>query len=319
MLALLRVTGTREIKYRDSHFMRTILSEAIAHSRSIFITEAILNADKSQIMTKDIQGNTPIVIFFRMNLGSILAPSDLDVNADDLVEIASLLLETEEQITSGEKRQNHSHSLTNAIKCSSCPLAFVEFLLLQMPKLSRTHDENGDLPIHVACRLREHKMECYKCDECGNGCMDEIPFYFNHASLSLHHVLCEKCVENENKAHFVRILPGLKISGTVKALLFLNIKDAKAESSAGELPLVIALKAGQTWSRGAIRDLVDIYPAALSIKDKGSDLFPFQLAAAERDYQFGADLRMQRMRSLQTIHELLLLWPMSERACLVAS
>ena len=251
-------------------------------------------------------------------MGRILAHKNSGVtspriNGDNLVEIASLLLEAEMEMKWGADSETQREVLFNAIHCSSCPFAFVEYILGEMPEQAEARDENGDLPIHVASSIREQDMQVYKCDECGKAQMSELAYYFNYTSVTLRHVLCEKCIMENEKWDYTSIPSSQKGDNTTMALLALNENHAQALNANEELPLIIALKAGQSWYKGGIQQLIDAYPTALSVKDKETDLFPFQLAAVKRDDKDGVDKKKQSLEVLNTVYEMMLKWPMANR------
>jgi len=322
ILALLKATESAVVKYRDSKNLRTPLAEAIVNSRSPSIIRAILSVEASQITTKDLWGNTPVVLYFRKNLGQILASREermypkLTSNLDDLVEVLSVLLQQEENLKSGSHRDVSTNFLSNAIKCKSCPFAFVNFIISTNPELMgfMEHGESGDLPIHVVCRSQEQYMEDYKCDDCGKAEMATGTYYFHKEnSTSLRQVLCDECTCDNEKDKYTIVPPSEKIRDTTKALLVENDEFAKTLSDEGMLPLVLALKYGQTWLRGGIQELIDAYPQSLSSKDKATDLFPFQLAAVKQNIHYGANKQKQGAEILTTIYELLKRWPLEDR------
>lgn len=321
ILALLKATDPAVVKYRDSKNLRTPLAEAIVNSRSPSIIRAILSADASQITTKDLWGYTPIVLFFRKHLGQILASRQeiiypkLTSNLDDLVEIISVLMQLEENLKSGSKRDVSTNFLSNAIKCKSCPFVFVNFVTSTNPELMgfREHGKSGDLPIHVVCRSQEQYMEDFTCDGCGKATMTRTTYYFNKENSSLRQVLCHECISDTEKEKYAMVSPSEKIKDTTRILLLENDNFAQTLSDEGMLPIVLALKCGQTWSRGGIQDLVDAYPQCLSCKDEATDLFPFQVAALKRSIHYGADKQEQEAEILTTIYELLKLWPLEDR------
>lgn len=321
ILALLKATDSVVVKYRDSQNLRTPLAEAIVHSRSPSIIRAILSAETSQITTKDLWGNTPVVLFFRKNLGQILTSRQvimhpkLTSNLDDLVEVLSILLQQEENFKSGSQRDVSTNFLSNAIKCKSCPFAFVNFIIATNPELMgfKEHGESGDLPIHVVCRSQEQYMEEYKCDDCGIAAMTTVTYYFNKENSSLRQVLCDECISDNEKDTYATVSPSEKIKDITRVLLVENDQFAQTLSYEGCLPIVLALNCGQTWSRGGIQELVDAYPQSLSDKDKATDLFPFQIAAIKQTVHYGANKHKQGVEVLTTIYELLKRWPMEDR------
>ena len=310
VFVLLQATGPTVATYRDNNFRRSVLAEAIVNSRSPLIIDAILQANKNQIIMKDFKDNTPLVTFFRKNLGSLLACHSgifsLVVNSDDLIEIASTLLKAEVEVQMGIELVNHEDVLSNAIKSVSSPFAFVNFILSEMPYQGKIRDINGDLPIHAACRIQHQDEKVYKCDDCGNSQMPDLAYYFSHETTSLRGVLCENC-KRSDESNYYRVPPGQKIQSTVEALLDLDEKHGSALSFAGELPLMISLKNGQTWSTGPLEELIHAYPSALSKKDKATGFYPFQLAAIERGTRHGADIHKENRDSLNTIYQLLLM------------
>ncbi len=318
VFAMLQATDPTVATYRDDKSLRSLLAETIVNSRSPKIIDSILQANKRQIVMKDNQGNTPMVIFMRKNLGALLACHSgifsLIVKADDLIETASILSTAEVEMQMGTEVDPNGDILSNAIMIPSCPFAFVNFALSENPNQGKERDINGDLPIHIACRVRDQGEKLYKCDDCGNVQMSSLAYYFSQETTSLRAVLCENCKTIED-TEYSKVTPSYKIRGTVKALLDLDETQASAICGAtDELPLVISLKNGQSWSSGPVEELVNAYPSALSKSDKVTGLFPFQLAALGPGSHHDPNNCEDNRDWLNTIYQLLLKWPMSDKS-----
>ncbi len=306
---------SRMASCRDNKFLRSVLAEAVENSRSPLIINAILQANEKQIRMKDFQGNTPLISFYRKNLGRLLASHsgifDLVVNVDDLMEIASILLKAEVmEVQKNNELVDSTSMLSCAIKSAATPFSFIDYIMTEMPSEGDLRDLNGDLPIHVACGCRNEDDKLYKCDGCGTSDMAKVAYYFNYEAKSLRQVLCEDCKQRD-ETNYTRICPGQKSKRIIASLLDQNESHASARSCTGSLPLMIALKSGQTWD--SVERLTRAYPTALSQRDEGTGLHPYQLAAIDRSGHHLPNARERSLESLNTIFQLLLIWPMSDK------
>jgi hypothetical protein len=319
VFSLLRVTDPVVTKYRESHNLRSLLAEAIVNNRSPLIIDAILQADTNQIAMKDSQGNGPVVLFFRMNLGTILGKhrgvplTSESSNLDDLVDIAAMLLQAEVKLEMGIETEAHKSLLANAIQCPTCPFEFVAYLMSEFPD-QIGHVTTGDLPIHAACRAHDQELGLYKCDSCKEAKMRHVAYFFSHSNRTLRHVLCNDCIDENEKTGYTRLSPMQKIQETMKAILIANEKYASALTTTGETPLALSLKSGHTWSLGAMEELIKACPSLLSQRDITTNLYPFQLSATQRNLHYGDDEQKKNIDTLTTTFEILRKsWPLANR------
>jgi len=313
VFALLRVTDPVVTKYRDSENLRSLLAVAIINLRSPLIIDAILQADKTQIVMKDLNGNTPIVLFFRLNLGTILGKHKgvlmTNSNLDDLVDSAAMLLQAEVELKSGIKAESHKHLLSNAIRCTACPFAFVSYVMMEFREQIGIRDVTGDYPIHSACRAQDQDFGLYKCDNCQQANMRHAAYYFSHSNLTLRHVICDECIQEDEKPGFTCLSPQLKIEETVNAILIEDDKYASVLTKESENPLIVGLKCGQSWSQGTMEEIIRARPSLLYQKDAATELYPYQLAAMQRDLHYGDN----KADVLTTTFEILKRWPLGHR------
>ncbi len=320
---LMDTTNLREVAgQRDFQCMRSLLAEAIINFRNLAITNAALHADLDQVLFRDYQGNTPLMLFMKVNLGRLcdhsrlVAPSGGPrIDVDELKQIASMLLKAEASIqsTGHIPIEQHEGLLFLAIKHPACPFGLVDFLLKEMNGLERSRNHHGELPIHSVVALDENDVKLYKCDDCGKNDPTKSLYFFHNEARTHRNILCKDCINQMEEVNYVEMPPVQKIKGTTKALLHLNPSDAKKQNQRGELPLHIAIKSGQCWSTGVIPELISAYPESLSIRDKETDLFPFQIAAVKHDFKYGIDVKEQSEEKLETIYQMLLKWPMAEK------
>jgi ankyrin repeat protein len=311
---LLKVTDKKVTELRDCENMRCLLSEAIVNGRSPHIIDSILQADIKQIDSTDIHEHTPLEIFFRKNLGKMLSIVRTNsifksqVNMDDLIEIASILLRAEYATASGKERPGTESILNLAIANQSTPVQFVEVIIKEYPELTEM-DQNGNYPIHVASICNDRMLDCYKCDTCGYSDMNSRSFYFHQDGVA--RILCQECIGDDEKSCYVEILPCELNTSIISSLLKKSKKDALKENVNKELPLHLAISSGRHWYNG-VRDLVEANPSALSVLDRSSKLYPFALAAS-RDVFIPESSSIEQ---LNTIYELLLRWPLGKRKCI---
>ncbi len=320
---LMDATNLREVAgQRDFQCMRSLLAETILNFRNLTITNAALHADLDQVLFRDYQGNTPLMLFMKVNLGRLcdhsrlVAPSGGPrIDVDELLKIVSMLLKAESSIQSGRNTpiEQHDSLLSLAIKHPACPFGFIDFVLKEMTGLERSRNHYGELPIHAVATLDERDVHLYKCDDCGKINPTKSLYFFHNEARTHRNVLCKDCINHAEEVNYVEMPPVQKIMGTAKALLLLNPSDAKMPNQRGELPLHIATKSGQHWSTGVIQDLISAYPEALSVRDEETDLFPFQIAAVKHDLRYGVDIKEQNEERLETIYQMLLKWPMAEK------
>jgi len=318
VFSLLRATDPVVTKYRDSENLRSLLAESIVNLRSPLIIDAILQADTNQMAMKDFQGNNPTVLFFRINLGTILGKhrgeSLTSSNLDDLVDIAAMLLQAEVKLETGIETEAHKNLLANAIQCPTCPFEFVAYIMSEFQEQIGYQDiTTGDLPIHTACRAHDQELGLYKCDNCKQAKMRHVAYYFSHSNRTLRHVICDDCIHEDDKTGYTRLSPMKKIQETVKAILIANDKYASALTKTGETPLALALKSKQTWSLGAMEEIIKACPSLLYQRDITTDLYPFQLSASQRNLRYGDDEPKKNIDTLTTTFELLKRWPLANR------
>lgn len=253
----------------------------------------------------------------------IFAARGPGTNVDDVMKIASALLEAQDRYhqegisrsgikkTSSNQELYETNMLSLAIKNSACPYAFVECILKEKPGLGRSRDREGDLPIHTIFSIKDENTRMYSCDECGTSKPTEPLYFFRPAKIRTNrNVLCTKCIRDTEISSYIRVKQMEKVNGVVRSLLDLNSYHATVPNKDGDIPLIVALKSGQTWSMGAIQELIKAYPESLSIKDATTGLLPFQIAAVKHNNRFGGDGEVQQVN---TIFEMLLRWPMAER------
>lgn len=310
---LLDATDKNVYAWRDFKNMRCLLSEAIVCDRSCIIVNAILQADMKQIDLIDCDGNTPLVLFFRKNLGKMLFLTNTcgvfksQAGVDEMVEIASLLLQAEYSTSSGRQPTVNDSVLNMAIANKSTPSQFVKLLIQEYPNQTKIH-RNGNYPIHVACMCKDQLMECYKCDFCSNVNSNNQTMFFHRDGVG--RVLCQDCITEMEKDSYVSIPPGEMNTNIINLLLKSSESDSEKRNSKNKLPLHLALSSGRNWYDGGIKELVEANPRALSCPDPSSGLLPFVLAASKCN---GNDDSAKAQ--LTTIYELLVRWPMSECRC----
>lgn len=312
---LLQATDKKVTEWRDCENMRCLLSEAIVNGRSPHIIDSILLADIKQIDLTDIHEYTPLVLFFRRNLGkmhSVVRTNGMfksQVNIDDLVEIASILLRAEYTTASGKAPPDTESILNLAIANKSTPVQFVEIIMKEYPELNEVN-QNGNYPIHVASMCNDHMLDCYKCDACGYCDMSSRSFYFHQDGVA--RVFCQKCLSDDEKCCYIEVPPSEMNTSIIRSLLKTSRQESSRENAKHELPLHIAIAAGRHWCNGGVKELVEANPSALSIIDPSTLLYPFALAASRNVCVPGSST----INQLNTIYELFRRWPLVERKSL---
>jgi ankyrin repeat protein len=312
---LLQATDKKVAEWRDWENMRCLLSEAIVNGRSPQIIDSILLADIKQIDLTDIHENTPLVLYFRRNLGKMLSVVRTNgmfksqVNIDDLVEIASILLRAEYTTASGQAPPDTESILNLAIANKSTPVQFVEIIMKEYPELTEVN-QNGNYPIHVASMCNDHMLDCYKCDACGYSDMSSRSFYFHQDGVA--RVFCQKCLSDGEKCCYIEIPPSEMNTSIIRSLLKTSRDESSRENAKNELPLHIAISAGRHWCNGGVKELAEANPSALSIVDPSTLLYPFALAASRNVCVPGSST----VNQLNTIYELFRRWPLVERKSL---
>jgi hypothetical protein len=313
---LLKITDKKVTEWRDCENMRCLLSEAIVNGRSPHIIDSILQADIKQIDSTDIHEHTPLVIFFRQNLGKLLSIVKSNgmfksqVNVDDLVEIASILLKAEYTTASGKEPPDHESILNMAIANTSTPVQFVEMLIREYPEQTEMY-QNGNYPIHVASMCND-RLDCYKCDACGCSDMNSRSFYFHQDGKA--RILCKDCIGHAEKSCYVEIPPCDMNTSIIRSLLKKSKQDSSRENTNKELPLHLAISAGRHWSNGGVKELVEAYPLALTVIDPSTMLYPFALAASRDIFIPGTS----SLDQLNTVYELFRRWPLENRKSMLA-
>jgi len=244
-------------------------------------------------------------------------------NVDDAMKIASRLLEAQDRFDrdrvsiGGVKKTSSSQNsydkvlLSLAIKNPACPYAFVECILKDKPGLGKNHNGEGDLPIHTIFSIRDEKTCSYGCDQCGTLKQAESLYFFRASEIRTNrNVLCTGCIRDAEVSSYIQVNQMAKVGGVVTSLLDLNSDLATEPNRDGDIPLIVALKAGQMWSTGSIQKLIRAYPESLSIKDVTTGLLPFQIASIKHNDRFGG---VGEVQQINTIFEMLLRWPMAER------
>lgn len=184
-------------KYIDSENLRSLLAVAIVNLRSPLSIDAIPQAHTNQIAVKDSQENSPAVLFFRMNLGTILGKHRGELltcsNLENLVDIAAMLLQAEIKLETGIETEAKKNFLANAIQWERVPM-----LCQQIDFQDVT---TGDCSIHAACRVHhDQELELYKKVK-----MRNVAYYFSHSNRTLRHVICDYSINENEETGYTRL------------------------------------------------------------------------------------------------------------------
>lgn len=294
-------------------FIKANLGRLCTHHHHLGLVSTSTSSDA----TKDNEGGVK-----SFDLFAVRGPG---TNVDDAMKIASALLEAQDRFdregaSSGSaKKKTSCQNLYNnnllflAIKNPACPYAFAECILKDKPELGRNRNGEGDLPIHTIFSIRDENTRVYSCDECGTLKQTESLYFFRPSEIrraTNRNVLCTKCIRDGEVSGYIQVNQMAKVNGIVTSLLDLNSHLATEPNRDGDIPLIVALKAGQMWSTGSIKKLIKAYPESLSIKDATTGLLPFQIASVKHNDRFGG---VGEVQQINTIFEMLLRWPMAER------
>jgi hypothetical protein len=85
-----------------------------------------------------------------------------------------------------------------------------------------------------------------------------------------------------------------KESATVRYILERAPHLVRLPDAFGRLPLFLALESGRSWPYGGIKELVRALPSSLTTKDTQTLLYPFMMAAVDRE----SGERPQKLRRL---------------------
>jgi hypothetical protein len=219
-----------------------------------------------------------------------------------------------------------------AIESTSCPFVNVQ-LLIEQTKADVSVVKNGVSLLQIAVQSELFGLkQFFKCDTCfagnsGFGLNQDM--YVNKYPDRPHWgVRCANCRRPDpsiaanyvqvpvGKAtassfrflhafHLTRFLSSFcvsttttqtadKESATVRYILDRAPNLVRLPDAFGRLPLFLALEYGRSWPYGGIKELVRALPSSLTTKDTRTLLYPFMMAAVDRE----SEERPQKLRRL---------------------
>ena len=155
-----------------------------------------------------------------------------------------------------KKRRNHAKwRVVHAAVAVPSPPSFVRSAIYLNPWQLSEHDEDGNIPLHIACRLDRREV----------GGIDPCQYWLRQGI--------------NQKRLFTRCLPEDRPNDNPIAILVHAYRKSAAYLDAAHcLPLHLAVLAGKGMVDG-IQSLVKAAPLALATRDGQHHLYPFQLAA----------------------------------------
>lgn len=168
---------------------------------------------------------------------------------------------------------------------------FSKILLNHSPELACHEDCNGNLPLHVIASHRFQNLNASQCHSCAKNISGPHLWHANNARI------CSNC--HAKCGMKSSLSPHIDYEGheLIKDILAINPRQAYVPDSNGNLPLHLSLRSGKTWCTG-VRELIQIAPSTLDVKDKATSLYPFMLAAT-------GESEIPTSQKLTTIYELL--------------
>ena len=157
----------------------------------------------------------------------------------------------------------------HAVVAAQCPVPVVGLAAHLHPRQLGEEDEDGDLPLHIACRQRSPSYATTYHRRGEDHCWQQQKE--RRGSASRH---------QNKRSRYIRELETQEHSPTTTDVLVTAHPEAAAvPAKDGSLPLNMALAAGNTWRQGGVMSLHNAAPYVLGQRDGKTGLFPFMIAA----------------------------------------
>ena len=250
----------------------TPLHAACRCGASMEVLEVLLHANPNVVHERDFEGLTPllrlwvryVVILGDDAIESVNCAADLSGELLEAWNKTELLLRCAHFGNIDEDcQQGRVFRAVHAASAVDCPRAVVKIAARVYPKQLDEKDEYGRTPLLIACqapifKVRDLSDEGYTLEDVIHG--DERSKWGNS----------EETTDASSQPSVIEIL--------------LHANQEAASSAAcvpdrfDRLPLHLALSSGKGWNDG-VKQLIEVYPEAMHVRDISTSLYPFMLAA----------------------------------------
>lgn len=191
---------------------------------------------------------------------------------------------TVDDVLPGGKQWRILHACTGIL---FCPPDLLRLLTAAFPEQLAEHDEDGNLPMHVAASSSVEEVWNY------NHAVDQLTeheknFYdsLSRCPKSTIEILLEaqpdaaELRNRDGRLPFQLAMESNKAWGDGTDALFKAFPRAsQIRDSNGKLPIQLAIEKGWAWNDG-ISVICEAFPHAVNVKDNETGLYPFMLAAS---------------------------------------
>lgn len=263
----------------------TPLHTACRCGAPIEVLEVLLRANPLAVYERDLEGLTPLLrlwVRYTVILGndaieSVNCAADLNDELLDAWKKTELLLRCAHKGTCDDDSSGHPFQAVHAACAVDCPRSVVRIAAKMYPYQLSELDEKGQTPLLIAAQSPVFKVR----DLSDQGYTFENVIYGEETFDDEQ----KNGLGNENEGD----QEGFGQPPVIEIILNANQGGASASAAIpdlhGRLPLHVALESPKTWKEG-VKQLVGVYPEAVSILDPKTAMFPFMLAAK----RYGADL-----------------------------
>jgi len=218
---------------------RMPIIEVILYRRSTNVLHSLIQKYPKQLLIQDSRGHTPVVTFFRMYMGMMIAnvngTDETNIDPEDVIGVASLLLSSEKIAkTAGSIPKNTMQidplTIHHALNSNNCPFAFIQFLLKHHPEQVDVEDDNGDSPltvIAVRAALKEIQLNAslFQCDLSGyRPKFEDECFAYRKPEMISEQILCRKAISAAKMKYYERTCYGDKAQESQDLLVDVSIR-----------------------------------------------------------------------------------------------
>lgn len=277
------VRGLLECGRFEQFSMRDVDGDTPMHAACrcgapIEVLELLLRAYPAAVSMRDFEGLTPLLRLWVRYF--VILGSDAIENVNSHEDLSGELLEAWNktefllrcahlgtlEVAATAKRFRTLH----AAAAVDCPRPILKIAAQLHQQQIHERDEDGRTPLMIACsapvfQVRDLSDAGYTLEDVIHG--DEI----NNNGIAQQNNNSAAADQGRPQPSVIEILIRAN-EDTVSA------SGARLSDPSGRLPLHMALETGKPWNQG-VKCLVDAFPESVSIADRSSKLFPFQLAA----------------------------------------
>lgn len=271
----------------------TPLHAACRCGAPIDVLEVLLRANPAAVAVRDYEGLTPLLrlwVRYFVILGddiieSVHGAADLQGELLDAWNKTELLLRCAHH---GSLTNNHHHQqqvqrrflALHAASAVDCPRLIVKIAARVHVQQLDERDEEGRTPLMIACAapvfaVRDLSDEGYTLEDMIHG-DHHAENDAAGATLGDHDASNSTNSTSSSEHHHASVIDILLQANHA----FAAARGASLTDPSGRLPLHMALEAGKSWNQG-VGGLVEAFPESVSIADRSSKLFPYQLAGTK--------------------------------------